>query len=83
MLGEHWFLYRFNPQRPLTSDSVNLAQEETDLAESEVRGFAVVTQTCDIVRSCVERPFIEIVPLVEVEKQRMHEIQRSRLPRYA
>ncbi|MEC4815093.1 MAG: hypothetical protein SAK29_17730 [Scytonema sp. PMC 1069.18] len=28
VVGEHWFLYRFNPQRPLTSDSANLAQEE-------------------------------------------------------
>jgi hypothetical protein len=82
-IGEHWFLYRFNPQRPLTPDSTSLAQEETDLAESEVKGFVVVTQTCDIVRSCADRPFIEVVPLVEVEEQRMSEIQRSRVPRYA
>lgn len=82
-LGEHWFLYRFNPKRPLTEDSVNVAQEEIDLAESEVKGFAVVTQTCDIVRSCIDRPFIEVVPLVEVNKQRLNEIQRSRRPQYA
>lgn len=83
VLGEHWFFYRFNPQRPLTSDSANLAQEETDLAESEVKGFVVVTQTCDIVRSCVDRPFIEVVPLVEVDEQSLDAIQRSRRPRYA
>ncbi|WP_446386292.1 hypothetical protein [Coleofasciculus sp. B1-GNL1-01] len=82
-LGEHWFLYRFNPKRPLTEDSVNVAQEEIDLAESEVKGFAVITQTCDIVRSCWDRPFIEVVPLVEVNKQRLNEIQRSRRPQYA
>lgn len=82
-LGEHWFLYRFNPKRPLTEDSVNLAQEEIDLAESEVNGFAVVTQTCDIVRPCHDRPFIEVVPLVEVNQQRLYEIQRSRRPQYA
>jgi hypothetical protein len=83
VLGEYWFVYRFNPQRPLTSDSADVAQEETDLAESEVRGFAVVTQTCDIVRSCNERPFVEVVPLVEVHEQQLYEIQQSRRPQYA
>ena len=83
VLGENWFVYRFDPQRPLTSESVDAAQEETDLAESEVKGFVVVTQTCDIVRSCADRPFIEVVPLVEVDEQKLYEIQRIRQPRYA
>jgi hypothetical protein len=71
-LGEHWFVHRFNPQRPLTSHSADVAQKEADLAESGVRGFAVVTQTCDIVRSCNERLFIEVVPLVEVSQQQLY-----------
>jgi hypothetical protein len=83
VIGEHWFIYRFDLQRPLTSDSVDVAKEEIDLAESEVKGFAIVTQTCDIVRSCNERPFVEIVPLVEVDEQQLHDIQRSRRPQYA
>ncbi|WP_228016105.1 hypothetical protein [Synechocystis salina] len=86
VLGEHWFIYRFNPQRPLTSDSADVAQEEQeeiDLAESEVKGFAVVTQTCDIVRTCNKRPFVEIVPLVDVDEPQLHEIQRRRQPQYA
>lgn len=83
VLGEHWFVYRFNPQRPLTSDSVDVAQEETDLAESEVKGFAVITQTCDIVRSCEKRPFIEVVPLFEVSEQHLDDVKRSRRPQYA
>jgi hypothetical protein len=83
VLGEHWFVYRFNLQRPLTSDSADVATAETDLTESEVTGFAVVTQTCDIVRTCNERPFVEISPLVEVDEQQLHDIQRSRQPQYA
>ncbi len=86
VLGEHWFVYRFNPQRPLTSDSADVAQAENDIkdiTESEVKGFAVVTQTCDIVRTCDERPFVEVVPLVEVDGRDLHDIQRSRRPRYA
>lgn len=83
VLGEYWFVHRFNPQRPLTLDSADVAHQETDLAESEVKGFVVVTQTCDIVRSCADRRFIEVVPLLEVDEQILSEIQRSRRPQFA
>jgi hypothetical protein len=83
VLGEQWFVYRFNPQCPLTTDSADVAQEEVDLTESKVKGFTVITQTCDIVRSCADRPFIEVAPLVEVDEQRLYEIQRGKRPQYA
>ncbi len=89
VLGEQWFVYRFNPKRPLAAESANVAQDQVDLteseviAESEVKGFAVITQTCDIVRTCDKRPFVEIVPLVEVDGTKLHEIQRGRRPQYA
>jgi hypothetical protein len=75
VLGEHWFVHRFNPQCPLTLDSANVAQEEIDLSESEVKGFVVVTQTCDIVRSCADRPFIEVVPLIKIDEQFLDNVQ--------
>lgn len=83
VLGEHWFVQRCNPQRPLTEASENAAQEEADLAEEKVRGFVVVTQTCDIVRSCDSRPFVEVVPLVEVDERDISDIQKARRPQYA
>jgi hypothetical protein len=83
VLGEQWFVHRFNPQFPLTDASRDALSDEGDLVESEVLGFAVVTQTCDIVRSCVFRPFLEVVPLVEVDSQKLREIQRGRRPQYA
>jgi hypothetical protein len=83
VLGEQWFIQRFNPKRPLTDESKDVAEKEVDLAESEVRGFVVVTQTCDIVRSCASRPFIEVVPLLEVNEKDLHDIQRGRRPQYA
>ncbi|NJM76832.1 MAG: hypothetical protein HC852_14875 [Acaryochloridaceae cyanobacterium RU_4_10] len=83
VLGEQWFFHRFNVQYPLTDVSKDALDSESDLVESEVVGFAVVTQTCDIVRSCLSRPFLEVVPLVEVEQQRLQEIQRGRRPQYA
>lgn len=83
VLGEHWFVQRCNPKRPLTEASSDAAEEGTDLVEDEVRGFVVVTQTCDIVRFCDSRPFIEVVPLVEVDEQCLYEVRRSRRPQYA
>jgi hypothetical protein len=83
VLGEQWFIQRFNPKRPLTDESKDVAEKEVDLAEYEVRGFVVVTQTCDIVRSCASRQFIEVVPLREVNEKYLHDIQRGRRPQYA
>jgi hypothetical protein len=43
----------------------------------------VVTQTCDLVRSCADRAFLEISPLVEVDAERLAEIKRLKRPNYA
>lgn len=83
VLGEQWFVFRVAPDAPLTRDAVAAAVEGADSAESEVFGFAVVTQTCDIVRGCDERAFVEVCPLVEVQEDKLHEIERSRRPNYA
>jgi hypothetical protein len=83
VLGEQWFMYRFDPELPLTKESTAVAGEGGDLAESAVEGFVVLTQTCDIVRKNTERPFIEVAPIVEVSEQVVHEIARGRRPLYA
>jgi hypothetical protein len=43
----------------------------------------VLTQTCDIVRKSLDRPFIEVSPIVEVIKHHVHDIERGRRPLYA
>lgn len=83
VLDEQWFVHRFNPQCPLTDISRDALSDDSDLVESEVVGFVVVTQTCDIVRSCASRPFVEVVPLVKVDERNLHDIQRGRRPQYA
>ncbi|WP_219884570.1 hypothetical protein [Merismopedia glauca] len=83
VLGEHFFVQRCNPHQPLTQASEEAAREGIDLAEDEVPGLVVITQTCDIVRSCKQRPFIEVAPLFQVEIQLLSEIQKSRRPQYA
>lgn len=82
VVGEHWFAYRFATSAPLTDESVQVAAENAELVEVDVRGLAVLTQTCDIVRSCRERPFIEVAPLVEVEASDLEMIESGRRPQY-
>lgn len=83
VVGEQWFVFRTHLERPLTSDGAAAAAEGVDTAESEVFGFMVLTQTCDLVRKSSERPFVEVCPLVEVDEAQHREIERGRRPNYA
>lgn len=85
-LGKHSFVHRFNVEHPLTAVAEAVTNEsagEIDLAESDVRGFMVATQTCDLVRSSEDRPYVRLSPLVEVDEKRLLEIARGYRPRYA
>lgn len=83
VVGEQWFVFRTDLERPLTLDGAAAAAEGVDTAESEVFGLMVLTQTCDLVRKSSERPFVEVCPLVEVDEAQHREIERSRRPNYA
>lgn len=82
-VGERWFVHRFDPEAPLTAEGRAAAGLDVDFVEASVAGLVVVTQTCDIVRNCIERPYIEVSPLVEVDERRLHEIERGRRPAFA
>jgi len=82
-LGKSWFLFRLDVEAPLTREAIEAAAQGVDAGEAEVRGFMIATQTCDIVRSCIDRPYIEVCPLVEVDSESMKDIQRHRRPAYA
>jgi len=45
--------------------------------------MVVLTQTCDIVSDCLERPFIEVAPLVRTNEQLVEEIRHLKRPAYA
>jgi len=83
VLEEQGFVHRFNPKLPLREESADVADEGVEIVESSVEGFVVLTQTCDIVRQCAERPFLEVGPIIEVSEQVAHKIERGRRPSYA
>ena len=49
----------------------------------EVRGVVMLSQTCDIVRGCRARPFVEVAPLVEVGEHWFEDIRRLKRPAFA
>ena len=48
-----------------------------------VEGIVMLTQTCEIVRCCLERPFVEIAPLIKLKGDEVEEVRRLKRPRYA
>ena len=59
----------------LANDGEVIAAGATPVLD-EVRGVVMLSQTCDVVRSCRGRPFVEVAPLVEVAEQWVEEIRR-------
>lgn len=83
VVGEQWFVYRLDESTPLTPAAVDAANEQVDLAEAKGPGFMVTSQTCDIVRGCRERPFVEVCALHQVDANTLEDINRGRRPQFA
>lgn len=83
VVGEQWFMHRFSPARPLTSEAASAMADGADIFETPEAGLVVLTQTCDIVRNWRDRPFVVVAPLVEVTADVVREVARGRRPRYA
>ena len=48
-----------------------------------VCGVVMLSQTCDVVRGCRNRPFVEVAPLLEVPGRWVEEIRRLKRPAFA
>lgn len=46
-------------------------------------GLVMVSQTCDVVRDCMTRPFVEVAPLVELSERTVEEVKRLKRPAFA
>jgi hypothetical protein len=78
-----WFAIGVNPNKPISDRSAEAANQNETLIEEKVLGFSVVSQSCDIVRSCVDRPFVEISPLVKIDDDKYSAVKNGHYPRYA
>lgn len=82
-LDESWFVHVGDSARPLTNAASEAADEGVQAFTSEVDGLVMLTQTCDIVRGCVSRPFVEVAPLVRVNDDDYHSVKKGRRPALA
>jgi hypothetical protein len=86
-----FFLHLADIRQPLTTASHAVAAENAQAGDadglagvaSNLLGIVVVSQTCDIVRSCANRPFVEVCALTEVSEQGLEDVRRLRRPAYA
>jgi len=67
---------------PGTREAERLAAEQggegLDVVAVDTPGFAVVSQTCEIVRSCAERPYVEVCPLIALPERDMGLVRSGR-----
>ena len=86
-----FFIHLADIRQPLTPASRALAADEPQIDDADVlagvpsspRGIVIVSQTCDIVRTSAERPYVEVCALVEVSERDLEDVRRLRRPAYA
>jgi len=78
-LDEKWFVHLADGKDPLTSES---AESGAGLKALTVacEGLVIVTQTCDVIRKCRERPFVEVSPLIKVDEDDLPRVARGEIP---
>jgi hypothetical protein len=83
--GKTWVTSMADLGAPLTDESLSAEGGEDDLVAlpTEVDGVVVLTQTCDVVRRCSERPYVQVAPVQEVTTDKAALIEKGQFPRYA
>jgi hypothetical protein len=82
-LDERWVFHVADPRAALTDEAAESEEEGLLAVPSSVEGLVVVSQTCDVVRKCVDRPFVEVSPLRRAPAGMLNEIGRGQSNRFA
>jgi hypothetical protein len=87
------FIHLADISRPHSLASIQTAEKLSHAGEDipsgpvaltdAVDGLVMVSQTCDIVRNCRDRPFVEVAPLVTVEAESLESVRRFKIPSFA
>lgn len=81
-LSDQDFIYMFNKENPVTDESKQLSSEDLPIVMQQVKGLIVLSQTCDIVKEHLKRPFVEVAPLVTLPESLYNEAIRGKSPRF-
>lgn len=82
------FIHWADLAQPITDSSRESAAQDPSgievIVTEGLEGFAIVTQTCDLVRDQTTRPYVELAPLVHVADPGTYKhIKKLTQPRYA
>jgi len=81
---ECWFVHVADVMQPLSEAATAASGSGVSALHSETAGLVVLTQTCDLVRHCTARPYLEVAPLVEVTDDDVwRDAQKGRRPALA
>lgn len=88
--SEMEFLHLANPSCPNTAAAAEISSTNEELAQLDwvpiaerIDGIVVLTQTCDIVRSWRDRPYVEISPLAKVADEVVEQARQLKRPVFA
>jgi hypothetical protein len=70
------------PRLALTSQGSEATADEVACIVAESRQMVIVSQTCDIVRSCSSRPYVLLAPVVSLDEQTTTEASKGMRPRF-
>jgi hypothetical protein len=84
------FVYLADYRQPITDGSREAAAAEraegdadVGMVAIDVPGVVIISQSCDLVRSCAEQPFVKLAALQQVGSDFLGEVKRGRRPRFA
>ena len=66
----------------LADEGTVISSDATPILDA-TPGVVVLSQTCDVVRDCVQRPFVEVAPLVALPEDTVEEVKRLKRPAFA
>ena len=77
------FVHVADLNRPLTAPSAEMADagfptdENLTVIDSEGIGYVIVSQTCDVVRSCEIRPMLQVAALTTVDEETLDQVRHG------
>ena len=66
----------------LASGGTAISESATPIIDT-VPGIVMLSQTCDVVRDCRDRPFVEVAPLARLPEQTVLEVKLLKRPAFA
>lgn len=79
-----WIAHLAKVDEPLSDEPREGAvASDVQFARNEVEGLVVVTQSCDLLRTCAANPFVLVAPLVRLEGNIQREAELGTTSRFA